>query len=133
MIIVYRFASGFFDGTNLFGHASVAFTGLGAQSFGVSQVKNADMNATYSSDAAFGGDQRYKNRRNDMDWQTFFFADRTGHAFLKVTSRAYIISNQDLERYLGRDAPSKGGMDERKAYQLWLAESQKHKNDITRA
>ena len=38
MIIIYKFASGSCDSTNIFGHAAISFTGLGDNSFAISEM-----------------------------------------------------------------------------------------------
>lgn len=127
MIIVYHFLGGscgqrFIDSTNGFGHAAIAFTGLGDKSFAISQMKDGKTNPTYHNHRAFlerakdqttVRDHKYPN----FDWRTKLL-DRAGHSFDTVYDRAYIISNEDLAS-IGKPPPPKKGLVEGLAFDWW--------------
>lgn len=110
MILVYKFASGSCDDTNIWGHAAIAFTGLPDKKkcFAISQMKSPGSDPTW---------QNFKDQ-GTRRWRRSFFASRTGHAFPRVLDKAYILSNEALSR-LHVDPPSGGGLSEVQAYQWW--------------
>ena len=110
MIIVYKFASGSCDDTNMWGHAAIAFTGLPdkKQCFAISQMKSPGSDPTW---------QNFENHGTKR-WRRSFFASRTGHAFPRVLDKAYILSNEALAR-INEDPPLGGGLSETQAYQWW--------------
>jgi hypothetical protein len=120
MISVFKFASGSCDSTNVFGHAAIVFSGLGPDSFAISQMKGDGSNPTWhNSEELIQGikNQSYATRTDQ--WESRFFSSRENHAFPMVVKKAYIISNEDLEHRNYNCPPNWTGLSERRAFIWW--------------
>lgn len=123
MITVYRFASGSCDGTNIFGHAAIAFNGLThKECFAISQMGEYLSNPTWhNSPKLLKGALRPQESKATERWRRQFFEKRKDHAFPRVLDKSFIISNEDLAK-LGVTVPEGEGLSERKAFKWWQAQ-----------
>jgi hypothetical protein len=123
VITVYRFASGSCDSTNLWGHAAIAFNGLPhKECFAISQMKDDGSNPTWHNSSTLVTGARHPGQSQPTHrWRRQFFDKRVDHAFPRVMEKAFIISNEDLER-IGVDVPENEGLSERKAFNWWNAQ-----------
>ena len=118
MIIVFKFASGSCDGTNVWGHAAVVFNGLAHKKcFAISQMKNDGTDPTWHNSTKILKGARSPGRQTHS-WRRLFFESRVGHSFPRVMDKAHIISHEDLLR-LNLDPPLSGGLSEEHAFQWW--------------
>ncbi|WP_428644270.1 hypothetical protein [Roseibium sp.] len=108
MIIVYHQASGFIDSTNLFGHVAIAFTGLGAKSFGISWMGADEGFPTYHNYAGLRG-------KCVSNWQDALENRKKERAFPQTREKIEIKSVESGNS--GHTDP----MSEKAAYDWWKA------------
>jgi hypothetical protein len=134
MIIVYRFQTHCCcgcccDGSNVFGHAAVSFNNAGfAISYFGSPGGGINADPTYADEghplkalsSGIEGWKVKKSQSSDKTWQEKLVDRSNAKEFKHLISKAYIISNEDLQKH-GKDlskAPG-GGVSEDKAHAWW--------------